>query len=157
MKMDLWVVSFNLSVHFTVPLQQKLFKNCFRGIEMFNPLYCKEWYTHWWLDIGCCVTEASQLLAKIIRERRSDSHCTLLAHQQMSNYEGRARFECSIVSVKPAINLHCVAPMTKYLESDSNCCSLPSLQFNGQCNQNDTAKVRAIFKTLNSAAQREKQ
>lgn len=71
MKMDLWVVSFNLSVHSTVPLQQKLFKNCFKGIEMFNPLYYKDGYLlvarHQLLP-KTGVLQLLLLLAKVIKE-----------------------------------------------------------------------------------------
>lgn len=103
--MDLWVVSFNLSVHSTVPLQQKLFKNCFRGIEMFNPLYCKEWYTYWCHDIGCCLNQVCNRCSTTFSQKwtglyNPDSYCILLADPQTSNHQGRARFECSIGSVK---------------------------------------------------------
>ena len=140
MKMDLWVVSFNLSVHSTVPLQQKLFKNCFRGIEMFNPLYCKEWYTYWCHDIGCClnqvwnrgVTAFRQNCQEMPSQSTPDSHCMLLADPQTSDYQGRARFESSIVSVKRWHQFALCGTHDKVPESDSNCCSLPNLQFNGQ-------------------------
>lgn len=46
MKMDLWVVSFKLPIHSKIPLQEKLFKNCFMGIEMLKPVYCNECYTY---------------------------------------------------------------------------------------------------------------
>lgn len=130
--MDLWVVSFNLSVHSTVPVQQKLFKNCFWGIETFNPLCCKEWYTCWWQGIGCCLN--------LVRNR-----CITTSRQ---NYQGMPihhRLSLYIVSrtmgvwlprhsntwvpdsflSNAAFILHCVAPVTKCLDSHSNWRSLP--------------------------------